>query len=100
MVSLKDNLSDSQEIVQGTLNQLSQLRKNLQKIDAALHNTLTAQEKVYNIIEEYKDQHQDLANQWQNSLLEAKQNLQMLLNISQSEIQLLAKTASDARESL
>ncbi|CAG8694817.1 37802_t:CDS:10 [Gigaspora margarita] len=130
MVSLKDNLSDSQEIVQGTLGQLSQLRKeleeyrskasetfeeinsatdqhlislkqsmNLQKIDTALHNTLKAQEKVYNTIEIYKDQHQDLANQWQNSLLEAKQNLQILLNISQSEIQLLAKTASDARES-
>ncbi|CAG8524561.1 3007_t:CDS:10, partial [Gigaspora rosea] len=145
MVSLKDNLSDSQEIVQGTLGQLSQLRKeleeyrskasetfkeinsatdqhlislklsmeyvesiakinfkisqNLQKIDTALHNTLKAQEKVYNTIEIYKDKHQDLANQWQNSLLEAKQNLQMLLNISQSEIQLLAKTASDARES-
>ncbi|CAG8607116.1 1700_t:CDS:10 [Cetraspora pellucida] len=145
MVSLKDNLSDSQEIVQGTLSQLSQLREelevyrsktsetfeeinsatdqqfmslkqtmeyvesiakinikiseNLQKIDTALHNILMAQEKVYNIIEAHKDQHQDLANQWQNSLLEAKQNLQMLLNISQSEIQLLAKTASDARES-
>ncbi|CAG8607328.1 24402_t:CDS:10 [Dentiscutata erythropus] len=145
MVSLKDNLSDSQEIVQGTLGQLSQLRKeleeyrskaseafeeinsatnqqlislkqsmeyvesiakintkiseNLQKIDAALHNTLKAQEKVYNMIEIYKDQHQDLENQWQNSLLEARQNLQILLNISQSEIQLLTKTASDARKS-
>ncbi|RHZ79269.1 hypothetical protein Glove_150g71 [Diversispora epigaea] len=99
MESLKGNLSESQEIAHLTFSQLSQLRENLQKIESSLDQTQKVQENIYEDMEKCKSSHQDLANNWKKTLLEAQQKLEELSSNSQQEIKLLTQSVSDARES-
>ncbi|CAG8464543.1 10757_t:CDS:10 [Acaulospora colombiana] len=72
---------------------------NLQNIESNLLEMSTIQERVQDDMKEYKEKHHELADQWDQTLSEARRNFQLLLNLSHTEIRLLTQTVSDARES-
>ncbi|CAG8447230.1 8340_t:CDS:10 [Acaulospora morrowiae] len=96
---LKHSMEYNENIIKSNIEKLAHILENLRSIESNLLEMSTTQEQVQDDMKEYKDKHRELSSQWDQTLTEAKKNFQLLMNFSQNEIQLLAQTVSDARES-